>query len=123
MGTIHGILGKNSSKSIGIRADMDALPLGKNSSNIPANIQERCMLVDMMAICDSPCGWKKLAKKGIFWALHLIFQPGERVVRGKAMIDDGLFEKHPCSEIYALHNWPGLPEGAFGFKSSGLGIK
>ena len=65
---------------------------------------------------------KKLAEERNFsGSLHLIFQPGEEGgAGGKAMIDDGLFVKHPCSEIYALHNWPGLPEGTFGFKSSGL---
>jgi hippurate hydrolase len=44
--------------------------------------------------------------------VHLIFQPAEEGRAGaQAMIDDGLFERFPCAEIYALHNWPSLPAG------------
>src|SRR6185369_16633078 len=46
---------------------------------------------------------------------HLIFQPGEEGHAGaKAMIDDGLFERFPCEQIFALHNWPALPPGQIG---------
>jgi amidohydrolase len=44
--------------------------------------------------------------------VYLIFQPGEEgFAGGKAMIDDGLFERFPADQVYALHNWPGLPPG------------
>ena len=44
--------------------------------------------------------------------VNLIFQPGEEGFAGaKAMIDDGLFERFPADEVYALHNWPALPAG------------
>ncbi len=44
--------------------------------------------------------------------VYLIFQPGEEgFAGGKAMIDDGLFTRFPADEVYALHNWPGLPAG------------
>jgi len=44
--------------------------------------------------------------------VYLIFQPGEEgFAGGKAMIDDGLFTRFPASEVYALHNWPGLAAG------------
>ena len=44
--------------------------------------------------------------------VHLIFQPAEEGLAGaRAMIEDGLFERFPCAEIYALHNWPSLPAG------------
>jgi hippurate hydrolase len=44
--------------------------------------------------------------------VHLIFQPAEEGKAGaRAMIEDGLFERFPCAEVYALHNWPGLPAG------------
>jgi hippurate hydrolase len=44
--------------------------------------------------------------------VHLIFQPAEEGQAGaQAMIDDGLFERFPCAEVYALHNWPWLPTG------------
>ena len=44
--------------------------------------------------------------------VYLIFQPGEEgFAGGKAMVDDGLFERFPADQIYALHNWPALPPG------------
>ena len=44
--------------------------------------------------------------------VYCIFQPGEEGYAGaKAMIQDGLFERFPADEVYALHNWPGLPPG------------
>jgi hippurate hydrolase len=47
--------------------------------------------------------------------VHLIFQPGEEGFGGaKVMIDDGLFVRFPCDEVYALHNWPALPAGHIG---------
>src|SRR5437868_5627528 len=47
--------------------------------------------------------------------VYLIFQPGEEGFGGgKAMIEDGLFERFPADEVYALHNWPGLPPGTIG---------
>ena len=49
--------------------------------------------------------------------VYLIFQPGEEGFGGgKAMVDDGLFERFPADEIYALHNWPSLPPGKIGVR-------
>jgi hippurate hydrolase len=46
---------------------------------------------------------------------YLIFQPGEEGYAGaREMIEDGLFERFPADEVYALHNWPGLPPGRLG---------
>jgi len=46
---------------------------------------------------------------------YLIFQPGEEGYAGaKAMIEDGLFERFPAGQVFALHNWPGLPPGRIG---------
>jgi amidohydrolase len=47
--------------------------------------------------------------------VHLIFQPGEEGHAGaKAMIDDGLFDRFPCDQVFALHNWPALLPGRIG---------
>jgi hippurate hydrolase len=47
--------------------------------------------------------------------VHLIFQPGEEGYAGaKAMIEDGLFDRFPCDQVFALHNWPALPPGRIG---------
>ncbi len=49
--------------------------------------------------------------------VYLIFQPGEEGFGGgKAMVDDGLFERFPADAIYALHNWPALPPGKIGVR-------
>jgi hippurate hydrolase len=59
------------------------------------------------------CAARYLAETRRFsGTVHLIFQPAEEGRAGaRAMIEDGLFEKFPCDEIYALHNWPALPAG------------
>ena len=46
--------------------------------------------------------------------VHFIFQPAEEGLAGaRRMIEEGLFERFPCDEVYALHNWPDLPVGQF----------
>ncbi len=124
VGVLHGRLGAVTSKSIGIRADMDALPLTEKNE-----FEHVSRYSGKMHACGHDghltillAAGKKLAEERNFSGkLNLIFQPGEEGgAGGKAMIDDGLFAKHPCSEIYALHNWPGLSEGTFGFKSCAL---
>jgi hippurate hydrolase len=59
------------------------------------------------------CAARYLAESRRFdGRVHLIFQPAEEGKAGaRAMIDDGLFAKFPCDEVYALHNWPALPAG------------
>jgi hippurate hydrolase len=49
--------------------------------------------------------------------VHLIFQPAEEGLGGaRAMIEDGLFKRFPCDEIYGIHNMPGFPTGHFAFR-------
>jgi hippurate hydrolase len=59
------------------------------------------------------CAARYLAQTGRFnGCVNLIFQPAEEGLAGaQAMIEDGLFERFPCDEIYALHNWPSLAAG------------
>lgn len=53
--------------------------------------------------------------------VYFIFQPAEEACAGaKAMIDDGLFELFPVDSVYGLHNFPGIPQGRFGFKSGAI---
>ncbi len=108
-------------RSIGLRADMDALPITEVSnqawaSKIPGRMHA-CghdgHTTILMGVADY------LSKnKNFAGTVHLIFQPAEEGERGaNAMMKDGLFEKFPCDEIYALHNWPTLPLGKAGVKS------
>jgi hippurate hydrolase len=67
------------------------------------------------------CAAKVLAESGRFsGTLNLIFQPAEeygtRDSGAMRMINDGLFEKYPCDAIFAMHNWPGLPQGHLVFR-------
>jgi hippurate hydrolase len=115
-GVIGVIKGKGSSgKRIGLRADMDALPMEENtnlkwSSKIPGRFHgcghdgHTTMLLGTA---------RYLAETRNFdGTVHLIFQPAEEGLGGaRAMIKDGLFEKFPCDELYGLHNAPDLNHG------------
>lgn len=106
-------------KSIGIRADMDALPIEEASgldfaSTTPGRMHA-CGHDGHTTILLTAARY--LAEGGDFsGTLHLIFQPAEEVGQGaRRMIDDGLFERFPCDAVFGLHNWPGLPAGKLGF--------
>ncbi|RZT41052.1 M20 aminoacylase family protein [Cupriavidus agavae] len=110
----------NSGKRLGIRADMDALPMTENSgkpwsSTVPGKFHG-CGHDGHTAILL--CAAEYLARTRNFdGTLHLIFQPAEELLYGgKVMLDDGLFEKFPCDAIFAMHNMPGFREGEFFFR-------
>ena len=113
---VVGVLKKGSgSKSLGIRADMDALPILERTgldyaSRLPGKMHA-CGHDGHTAILL--CAAKYIAEKLDFdGTLNLIFQPAEENEGGAMrMVDEGLFELFPCDEIYALHNAPGLPVG------------
>jgi amidohydrolase len=108
----------DSGKMIGLRADMDALPINEDSA------AEYCSTVPgMMHACGHDGHTTILLGTAKYLMQHrnfngtavLIFQPAEEGLGGaKAMVDDGLFDRFPCDAIYALHNWPGLPAGVVG---------
>lgn len=107
----------NGARSLGIRADMDALPI-QEASGVPHCSQH----AGKMHACGHDghtaillCAARYLAEaKSFDGTLNLIFQPAEEQLGGAvAMMDDGLFERFPCDAVYALHNAPGLPVGCF----------
>lgn len=107
-------------KILGIRADMDALPIVEDNnkswiSRIPGKFHG-CGHDGHTTILL--CAAEYLAKTRHFnGTLHLIFQPAEELLYGgKVMMDDGLFKLFPCDMIFALHNMPGLKTGEFYFK-------
>jgi hippurate hydrolase len=109
-----------SGRTIGLRADMDALPLAEENefahrSTVPGRMHA-CGHDGHTAMLLGAARW--LARTRRFdGTVHLIFQPGEEGYAGaRAMIQDGLFERFPCDAVYAMHNWPGLPTGAIAVK-------
>lgn len=111
-------------KRLGIRADMDALPIVEDSgkpwhSTIPKKFHG-CGHDGHTTILLAAAEY--LAKTRQFdGTLHVIFQPAEELLYGgKVMLEDGLFDLFPCDMIYGLHNMPGLKAGEFHFKTGAL---
>lgn len=118
-----GVVGRlrlgSGNKVIGLRADMDALPIveqtGLPYASRNEGVMHACGHDGHTAILLAAA--KHLARSREFdGTLVLIFQPAEEGDGGaRRMLEDGLFELFPCDAIFALHNMPGLPTGKFGF--------
>src|SRR5437870_3306211 len=114
-GVVGVLSAGTSTRAIGLRADMDALPI-REASGLPYESVHQgrahsCGHDGHTAMLL--CAARYLAETRRFdGRIHLVFQPAEEGKAGaRAMIEDGLFAKFPCEEIYALHNWPELPAG------------
>lgn len=120
---ITGVVGTlkrgDSNRSLGIRADMDALPIIENThlpySSVHEGVMHACGHDGHTAMLLGAAHY--LADNASFnGTLHVIFQPAEEGLAGaRKMIEDGLFEQFPCDAVFAMHNMPGFPEGQFVF--------
>ena len=108
----------DSGLSIGLRADMDALPIKEEGdvaycSTVPG-LMHACGHDGHTTVLLGTAKYL-MQNRDFNGTAVLIFQPAEEGLGGaKAMVDDGLFERFPCDSIYALHNWPALPAGTIG---------
>ncbi len=116
VGRLDGDLGPG--KMIGLRADMDALPLQEKNTFAHASTNP-----GKMHACGHDGHTAMLLGAAQYLSNHrefkgsviFIFQPAEEGGAGaQEMIEDGLFEQFPCDAVFGLHNWPGLDEGHFG---------
>ncbi len=123
VGIINGRTNK-SGRTIGLRADMDALPVtektGAPHASTIAGKMHACGHDGHTAMLLGAA--KYLAETRNFdGRVALIFQPAEEGGGGgKVMIADGLFEKTGIDEVYGMHNWPGMPLGQFGIRAGGI---
>ena len=114
-GLVATLRNGTSNRSVGIRADIDALPILEETGAAHASKTE-----GLMHACGHDghttmlLGAAKLLveRRNFDGTIHLIFQPAEENFGGaRMMIEDGLFERFPCDAVFALHNDPGLPFG------------
>ena len=120
-GVVGVLRGGSSGRSVGLRADMDALPIHEANTFAHRSTNDGRM---------HACGHdghttmllgaaKYLAQTRNFdGTVHFIFQPAEEGLGGaRAMVEDGLFARFPCEAIFGMHNRPGMPLGKFAVRS------
>jgi hippurate hydrolase len=122
-GVVGTLSAGSGSQSIGVRADMDALPITEQTGLPYASRNEGLMHAcghDGHTTMLLGAAQHLAAKRNFSGTVHLIFQPAEEAgidCGARRMIADGLFERFPCDVIFALHNQPGKPARSFHFHS------
>ncbi|MDN3923204.1 M20 aminoacylase family protein [Roseateles violae] len=124
-GVVGRLVRGHGHRRLGLRADMDALPIDETSgvphASCHAGVMHACGHDGHTAMLLAAAEY--LAREGRFeGTLNLIFQPAEEAGGGALrMMDDGLFDKYPCDAVFAMHNLPGLPSGRLVFREGATG--
>ena len=117
---VVGTLERGNGRRIGLRADMDALPIHETNT-----FEHRSRLEGRMHACghDGHTAMllgaaRYLAERGRFaGTIQFIFQPAEEAAGGaRVMIEEGLFDRFPVDAVFGMHNWPGLEVGRFAMR-------
>ncbi len=120
-GVVGTLRAGSSTRAIGLRADMDALPIAEAN-----DFAHRSRHAGVMHACGHDGHTAMLLGAAVQLArtrrfdgvVHFIFQPAEEGLGGaKAMIDDGLFERFACEAVFGMHNRPNLPVGRFAVRA------
>ncbi|GJD52681.1 Hippurate hydrolase [Methylobacterium crusticola] len=116
---VVGVLRKGTGeRRLGLRADMDALPIrertGLSYASAADGTMHACGHDGHTAILLAAA--RRLAEADFSGTLTLIFQPAEEIGAGaRKLVSEGLFARFPVDAVFGLHNWPGVPRGQFGF--------
>jgi len=117
-GVVGIVKGGTSGRAIGLRADMDALPMQElntfEHASRHAGKMHACGHDGHTAMLLGAAHYLS-QNRNFDGTVYLIFQPAEEGGAGaRRMIEDGLFERFPMDAVYGMHNWPGLAAGSFG---------
>jgi hippurate hydrolase len=125
----HGVVATlrraGGNRSVGLRADMDALPIQELDETLPwrstkPGVMHACghdghtaALLGAAALLQADSSWSGV--------IRLVFQPAEEGAGGaRHMVEDGLFRRFPMERIFGWHNWPGLPAGVVAVHDSAV---